>query len=798
MAVLRKYCFVLGVLLLPLSLFGQEVEVIGSPTDEPGPFLVEGIVVDFDEAEPLVGATVFVEEIRDGTITDENGKFQLRLDKGYYTFKVSFIGYEPRVVNTLVRGEGIVQVLLKEDLVQMEEVLILSTKPDANVRGATLGKASLSIESIEALPPFAGEFDVLKSILLLPGISSVGEASSGFNVRGGSVDQNLILLGGAPLYNPSHLFGFFSAFNSDVIRDVTVYKGGIPGRYGGRGSSIVDLMYKSGDLGNWGGKASVGTTSAKLALNGPIVENKLSVYLAGRVSFANWMLRLTDDPQVSNSAAAFYDVNAIVNYFMNTNNSFSYAFYRSHDDFKFVNDTSYAWNNTNHVLSWNHNFNERLRMSVSGVRSEYEFLIKNRSGFDDFDVISDILDQGLNIDFNQDFSDKSLLSFGVQTKLVEINPGELKPRGISSIVPFSVENERALESGIYFQHDLELGQRVGFSYGLRYSNFNYLGSRTVNSYEQYQPRNEENIIDQTTFGTNEVIQSYDGFEPRVSARYSFNETTSVKAGFNRINQYIHLISNTTSIAPTDIWKLSDPYLKPQTVTQYSIGFFKNFNNNTIETSLEGYYKDQGNLIEYKDGAELVLNPHLETELLNGRGYSYGIELYLRRKVGVVRGWVSYTYSRSFRQVIGSFPEELINNGDYFPANFDKPHNLNTTLELAFNPRVRFSSILTYSTGRPITFPAAKFLYQGNEIAYFTERNGKRAPDYMRVDVSFTFALNGQRKIFGGDLVLSVFNLLGRKNAFSVFFNDLPGVPPEAYKLSILGTPFPTISYSFEF
>lgn len=780
--------------------WSQDTKVIGNPTGEEGPFSVTGLIIDLDSGEPLVGATIIDNKLRKGTVSDEDGKYSLDLKKGYYTLDISFIGYESQAIEILVRGGGTLNIELVVDLLQMDEVIIYSTEPDANVKGVTLGKTNISIESLEALPPYAGELDVLKSLTLLPGISTVGESASGFNVRGGGSDQNLILLDGVTLYNPSHLFGFFSSFNSDMLSDVTVYKGGIPAIYGGRGSSIVDLKYKKASPNIWNGKASLGTISAKLQVNGPIIKDKLSILVGGRTSFSNWQLNAINDPEIGNSSASFYDANAILNYNLNENNKLSYSFYYSYDDFKFVNDTIYSWSNIGHVLKWDHAFNEKFALKISAVGSKYNFNIINQSGIEDFEISSTITDQALNLDFLKGLDKWGSVSFGAQGKLIEIDPGTLSPIGGSSnIIPNDLESEQAFETGLYIQHELSfLNEKIGFSYGLRYSRFMYVGENTVFGYEQYLPRTEENIISETTYSEYEVINTYDGFEPRISLRYSFNEATSIKAGFNQINQYIHLISNTASIAPTDIWKLSDPYLQPQTVTQYSIGFFKNFNNNTIETSIEAYYKDQQNIIEYKDGANLILNDHLETELLNGQGQAYGIELYFRRTVGFVRGWIGYTYSRSLRKVIGSYPEELINGGDWFPSNFDKPHDLTTTLELQFNPDVRFSSILTYSTGRAISYPAAKFTYFGSSVAYFDQRNDQRAPDYMRIDVSFDFTFHSSKKIFSGDLTLSVFNLLGRKNAFSVFFDDVENAPPQAYKLSVLGIPFPSASYSFTF
>lgn len=794
----RFYLLVIT-LCLPLSLWAQSPTVIGKDNNKTGPFRINGKVSDFDSRESLLGVNIFIEELGTGVVTQEDGTFLLVLDKGTYTLRVSFIGFENKQIPVEVKGNGKLPIRLKEDLQQLQEVVVFGTNPEENVKSADLGKSTLSIKSIQALPPLAGEVDILKSITLLPGVTTVGEVSSGFHVRGGGSDQNLILLGGATLYNPSHLFGFLSSFNADLISDVTLYKGGIPAKYGGRGSSILDLRYKTGDLNSWHGKASVGMVSSKLTLEGPIVQNKLSVLLGGRISYSDWLLKTTSDPDIKNSSAQFYDLNAAVNYHLNSNNKVSYSFYQSSDDFKFASDTTFAWTNRSHVLRWDHTFTERFTFNASLVNSQYNFSILNSTGINDFDLVSSINDTGGTLDLNYNFSETNSVNFGFQTKFIKINPGKLDPTtASSSVVATDIEDELGNESGAYIQHTFDLGKRLTFSYGVRYNMFRYLGSNTVNRYEALLPRNEENIIEQVTFGDGELIKKFDGFAPRASLRFSLGENSSIKMGYNKMYQYIHLISNTSTIAPTDVWKLSDEFLEPEIVTQYSIGLFKNLQDNSIETSIEAYYKDIENIVEYKDGADLILNNHLETELLTGKGRAYGIEFFFKKKQGRLTGWFSYTYSRSQRQVVGPYPEERINNGEWYNSNFDKPHDMTAVTQYNVSDRVSFSTIFTYSTGRPVTYPSAKFEYFGEEIAYYDERNGNRAPAYHRLDASLTFSFNARRKIWQGDWVLSVFNLYSRRNAFSVFFDDVPGAPPQAYQLSILGTPFPSLSYSVKF
>lgn len=761
-------------------------------------FRIVGKVQDFDNGEPIPGVNIIYGESGEGLVSDIQGLFALFLKKGDYVLKVSFIGYLSQEIPITVQGNGNFRILLIEESVQLEEVVVKAKKADANVKSTDLGKNTLSMETIEALPPFVGEVDVLKSITLLPGVSTIGEASSGFNVRGGGGDQNLILLGGATLYNPSHLFGFFSSFNSDIVSSVTLYKGGIPANYGGRASSILDLSLKTGNLNKWNGTASIGLISAKTVVDGPIIKNKLSLLVGGRTSYSDWMLKAINNDEVSNSGAKFYDVNGILSYQLNSKNDFSYSFYRSLDDFKFLSDTVFSWTNQSHVLKWNHEFSPKILLNASYARTDYDFTIKNERSVDNFKIESGIADQSIGLQINYKFSENSEAKVGTQIKELHIHPGDLTPLSASSaITPLLIQNEKAREMGVYFQHDFDIIPNLRLSYGLRFNRFQYLGANTINMYNEDLPRITDNVIDQITFGKNDVIKEYNGLEPRLGLRWSINEGTSLKIGFNRMNQYIHLIANSAAIAPTDIWKLSDNFVKPQIATQYSVGFFKNFNNNSTETSVEIYYKDLGNVLEYKDGAKLIMNENLETELLSGEGTAFGIELYAKKTIGRLSGWASYTYSRSLRTIQGAYPEERINNGEEYPSNFDKPHDLTAVMEFNVNRNVKFSSIFTYSTGRAATFPAAKFEYADQTLAFFNTRNESRAPDYHRVDVSLTFKFESTKKLLQGDWVLSIYNLYGRKNAFSVFFDDSEG-PPSPFKLSVIGIPFPALSYSFKF
>ncbi len=787
------YILFLSICAIPLS-----AQIIIGEGNNKGPHQVT--IEVSDENERLIGASVIVLNSNIADVTDTRGRVKLELMDQPYTLEISYLGYETQLVDIIVQGKGSYKTVLSTTSETLQEVVINSEAADQNVRNTEIGKQVVSIATIEALPPFVGEADILKSITLLPGVSTVGEASAGFNVRGSNADQNLILLGGAPLYNPSHLFGFFSAFNTDLIQDISIYKGGIPANYGGRASSIIDLRYKRGNQDKWEGKGSLGLVSAKLSAGGPVLTDKLTVMVAGRASYSNWILNAVNDANVSNSSADFYDMNAIVDYDISDDFSVRYAFYRSNDNFQLASDTSFNWSNQNQTLSFVKSFGDNLTMDFTAVDAQYSYNIFDDSPFTNFTLASKIKDRGLNFDTKYFINDGHDISIGAQTKFLEISPGSLTPRNDdSAIESFAVPLEQAQESGVYFQHNFEIGSFLGISYGARYSDFRFLGANQVPIYDPLLPRSEENILEFQSYSDGEVIQNYNGFETRASLRLSLGESSSIKLGYNKMFQYIHLISNTSTIAPTDVWKLSDTYLKPQEVSQYSGGIFKNFFNNTLEASVEIFYKDLNNILDYKDGATLLLNENLESQLLNGKGRAYGLELYLEKKTGDLTGWISYTYSRSERQVVGSFPNEIINDGAWYPANFDKPHNISFVGDYKLGERTKLSGIFTYSTGRPVTYPEAKFNYlNGSNIAFYDTRNGFRAPDYHRLDLSLTFGFDEAPSWLQGDFVLSVYNLYGRRNAFSVFFDDIPGAPPQAFRLSVLGIPFPSLSYNFDF
>lgn len=773
-------------------------EVIGRDIGQIKGIKISGRIIDEITGEALVGATVSVPELDLTRITDNNGAFDLLLDRSEYNLQFRYVGYETIDYPITAVGDGRISIRMIQEDFQLDDVVIFGRDPEKNIRSTDMGATTISMNTMRELPPFMGEVDIVRSLATLPGVSQVGEASSGLNVRGGGVDQNLIQFGGAPIYNPSHMFGLFTAFNAYVVNDVTLYKAVVPAKYGGRSSAILDILPKTGGVSKWGGDLMVSNYSGKLSLNGPLIKNKVSILGGFRISYINWFLQSLSNPTVKNSNANFYDGNLIINAPLSDKNEFTYSYYTSYDDFAFSSDTTISWKNTAHSLQWKSKLSTKLSLEALGYYSLYDYGISNLSGINDFEIKSDIADLGGKVFLGYQLSNTGKLVFGGEFKQVNIQPGELAPSGTEDILPKKVQNEAGREAAVHFQHEFEVGEKLGFSYGLRYDTYQYLGPRVVRQYEENQPISDGNAIGETNYGDGEVIQTYGGLGPRASIRYSLSKASSIKLGYNKMYQFIHLISNTATIAPSDVWKLSDNFLEPQIADQYSLGFYNNFKGNIFETSIEVYYKDLQNVVEYKDGATLIMQNHIETELIPAEGQAYGVELYVKKNLGRLTGWASYTYSRSLRRVITPYEEENINDGEWYASNFDKPHDLTLIGNYKLSTNTSISATFAYSTGRPVTFPEAKFEYSGNNLAYFDSRNQQRMPDFHRLDFAVNFKFKGQGRFFDGNWTFSLLNVYGRKNPFSIYFGDVAGSPPQAVRLAILGVPLPSLSYAIKF
>ena len=785
----------------------DEKIIIGKTQDlaKGGYATISGYIKEAKTGEGIIGGTVYVEELKKGTATNQYGFYSITLPAGNYHIAFSYIGLKKERKHIILYSSGTFNMELSEKYIRLHEVIITSETEDLNITGVQMGKSSMNIKTIKTIPAFLGEVDVISSLMLFPAVSTVGEGAAGFNVRGGDVGQNLILLDDAPIFNSSHVFGFFSVFNPDAVKNATLYTGSIPAKYGGRLSSILDVKQNEGNLKEFTGKGGIGLVSSRLAIEAPIVKDKCSFIIAGRTTYSDWILQKVPDINVQNSAASFYDVTAKINYTFDNKNKLFLSTYLSDDKFRFGQDTTYNWGTANAVLKYNHIFGEKLFSDFTAVYSNYHYKAYNQPGINSFELEYGIAYKNLKADFTY-FLQKHQLDFGVGTIWYGFQPGTLIPVSEdSNINPVFMEEEQSREMAIYINDEYKIGPKITIMYGLRYSLFHNLGPGNVYIYQDSIPKDPFSIIDTLQFSKGKVIKSYGGFEPRISVKLGIGPGSSVKLSYNRMRQYIHLISNTTAITPVDIWKTSNKYISPQIGDQITVGYFRNFAKNTIETSIEAYYKKTSNLVEYKDGANLLLNETLEADLLEGKGRAYGIELQAKKKTGRLTGWTSYVYSRSERQVNGEFDEEQINFGEYYPSNWDKPHNLKATGNYRITRRWSFAANFTYSTGRPFTAPYSKYrinsgkLLHNISVAIFSQRNQYRIPDYHRLDISVTLGESHRKyRKWKGSWTFSVYNVYGRKNAYSVFYKDVNETLPMPYKLSILGVPFPSLAYNFTF
>jgi hypothetical protein len=763
-----------------------------------GKVTVAGYLKDTKSGAPVVGASIYAIDLKVGVTSDQFGFYSLTLTPGRHTLLIKAANIRDTKRQVLMNADGKLDIELQEEVFSLREVKI-SAEKTSNLRSLEMGINKIDIRSIKQVPTAFGEADVLRVVLTLPGVQSVGEASTGFNVRGGSADQNLILLDDATIYNPAHFFGFFSAFNPDLVRDVQLYKSSIPERFGGRLSSVLEVNNREGNKKKFAGSAGIGLLTSRLNIEGPIDSNRTSFILGGRTTYSNWLLKLLPD-SYKNSKASFSDVNLGISHKINDKNNLYLAGYYSTDKFKLNSDTTYGYSNRNASIKWKHNFNNKFIGVFSAGVDDYKYNIESTvNPVNAYKLNFEIGQYNIKSDFNYYLNSNHTFNFGISSLYYKLHPGDFQPVGENSLILADVvPEEKALESAIYFGDKFDITDALSVNAGLRYSLFNYLGPQTIDNYAPGLPKTVFNVLDSTRYGNNEVIHTYHAPEFRLSARYNVSEDLSIKAAYNTLRQYIHLLSNTTSIAPTDVWKLSDPNIKPQNGSQVSLGLYKNFSSNTIETSVEVYYKTLKDYLDYKSGASLVLNNHIETDVVNTKGKAYGVEVFIKKNAGKLNGWMSYAYSRTFLRFNDPNVGEPINGGAYYPANYDKPHAVNFTGNYRFSHRFSLSLNATYSTGRPITLPIAKYYYQGGERVYYSDRNAYRIPDYFRTDLSVN--IDGNHKVHQlthNSWTIGVYNLTGRQNAFSTYFTQESGVI-NGYKLSIFATAIPFVNYNIRF
>ena len=638
---------------------------------------IAGYVRDIKSGEPLIGATVYVDNPPMSSVTDQFGYYSLTLPKGRHVIKISSEGMRDTKRQVMLYADGKLNVNM-QDYVQSLKSVIVSSEKKSNVKSLQMGVERLNMQVIKQIPVVFGEVDVLRSVLTLPGVTSAGEASTGFNVRGGSSNQNLILFDGATIYNPSHLFGFFSAFNPDVIKDVELYKSSIPEKYGGRISSVLDITSREGNNKKFSGEGGVGPLTGRLTLEGPIVKDKTSFLIGARATYSDWLLRTLKNTDYSNSSASFYDVNLEVNHEINAKNKLFLTGYLSHDQFRLNSDTLYKYSSKDINLKWKHIFNNKLNSLITLGYDRYEYSITGAANTENgYNLAFDINQTNFKADFTYTASAVHSIDFGLSTIYYKLHPGSYEPVGNQSlVVPNVVQQEQANETAVYLGDKYEISPKLSLQGGVRFSIYNYLGPHDVYTYASGMPRDESSLEDTIHYKKDAFIKTYAAPEFRFAARYALSDNSSLKVSYNSLRQFIHLLTETTSISPTDIWKLSDQYIQPQIGNQYSVGFYKNLKSGTIETSVEVYYKTLQHYLDYKNGAMLVLNHHIETDVVNTIGKSSGIELMIKKLTGKLNGWISYTFSRTFLKQDDPLAGQPINNGSYYPADFDKPHSVN--------------------------------------------------------------------------------------------------------------------------
>ncbi|AEW03017.1 TonB-dependent receptor [Niastella koreensis] len=773
---------------------------IGVRNNNQGPpsVAMAGYVRNIKSGEPVVGAVITLTNPSLSVATDQYGYYSITLPKGRNIISIQGIGMKDTRRQIMVYSTGNFNIDMDERVTSLKEVIVSAQKL-ANVRNVQMGIDHLSIKAIKQVPTAFGEADIIKAVTMLPGVKTVGEASTGFNVRGGSADQNLILFNDATIYNPSHFFGFFSAFNPEVVKEVELYKSSIPAKYGGRLSSVLDISSREGNKKEFAGVAGVGLLTSRITLEGPIKKDKTSFILGARTTYANWLLQFLPD-QYKHSKASFYDLNLNISHQFNKNNNLYITGYTSSDRFNLNSDTTYGYSNKNASIKWKHIFNNKLTMVITGGYDHYDYHIgSDKDSLFAYKMKFDINQYNFKTDFNWYVHPNHTIDFGISSIRYLLHPGTYEPNNKSSLVARdNMEAEHAQESAAYLSEKWNITDALSLQAGLRYSIFNFLGPKTVNEYAPDLPITDDNLVQQETYAKNKIIHTYQGPEYRLAIRYSLTSSFSVKAGYNSLRQYIHMLSNTTAISPTDIWKLSDPNIKPQLGDQVSFGLYKNFKSNTIEASAEGYYKNIKNYLDYKSGAQLVLNHHIETDVIGTKGKAYGVELMVKKQNGKLNGWISYTWSRILLKMDDSTKGELINDGKFYPASYDKPNDITMVGNYRFSHRFSVSMNMTYSTGRPITLPIGRFFYANSWRALYADRNAYRIPDYFRTDLSMN--IEGNHKIHQkthNSWTIGVYNLTARRNPYSVYYVSENGAI-NGYKLSIFGNAIPFVNFNIRF
>lgn len=785
------------------ALAENQVYEIGSPArpSSKKKVTLSGSITNFKTGAPIEGLQIFSKEAGVGTVTDKDGSFKLDLPQGQHTVQIKGIDIEDTYRNFMLYTDGIARIDLEEDDHTLEEIVVVSGIM-ANTTSTQVGVEKFKPTLLKNIPLALGEADVMKMIQTMPGIKTVGEASSGYNVRGGASDQNLILFNNATLYNPSHMFGIFSAFNSDMIENAELYKSSIPAQYGGRISSVLNITPKIADYEKAHGAISIGLLTSKVNVELPIVKNHLSLLVSGRTTYSDWMLKLMPEKSgYKDGSAGFYDLGGVLSYRINSRQRVNVNGYYSHDRFAFDQFTKYGYTNMNASIDWHGLHTSSLSSDISLGFDHYDYQNDETALESEASRLSFNINQyffkGL---FNFKATEQHQIKTGWNAQLYEVSPGTYEPLGNSNILFDQIQKEKALEAALFIEDEWTLNEKLSINAGLRWSMFGALGEREYNIYEKDALPSENSIVSVEKAKSGEMFKIYQAPELRLSARYMINEDMSLKMGFNTMHQYIHKVSNSTIMSPTDIWKLSDTNIKPQSGWQAAGGYYYQTPNRQYEMSAEVYYKRMNDYLTYRSSGSILMNHHLETDVISTEGHAYGIELQAKKPTGKLNGWVSYSYSRTFLRQNDKRTVNPVNDGNWFPTEYDRPHEFKFVGNYKFTQRYSLSCNADYSSGRPTTVPAGKYYdYALHKFQpFYTERNSYRLPYYFRMDASFNIEPNHHLTQWThSSFSIGCYNLLGRKNAYSVYY-VVDGGEVHGYKLSIFGAPIPFVSYNIKF
>lgn len=773
-------------ILLWISTFNV-ANVKAGDENNPLKYTISGYIKDADNGETLIGATVFVKELRVGAAANIYGFYSLSLAPGKYTIEYSFMGYSKQVRQLELNQNVVISMELSPEVKVMQEVTVTAERPDKNIKQAEMSTARLDMKTIRQIPALMGEVDVIKAIQMLPGVQATSEGTSGFSVRGGGLDQNLIVLDEATVYNASHLMGFFSVFNNDAVRDVKLYKGDMPANYGGRLSSVLDVRMKEGNNKQFKGTGGVGLISSRLTLEGPIVNEKTSFLVSGRRTYADLFFPLFSDEDLKKSIMYFYDLNLKMNHQINNNNRLYLSAYLGRDIFGQKGNSKAGFGNKTATLRWNHQFSQKLFSNLTAIASNYDYSLSTEQGGGKYVWKSNLLDYTVKTDFNFYPNPNNEIKFGVSATLHELDPIDawIYTKESDTTMRFPSMKNYELEYAAYISNQQKIGEKVTLKYGLRYTLFQNIGKSTLNNFDE----NHE-YIGSTEYKKGEVFHSYPAWEPRLGIMYNINNVSSVKASYSRTYQFLQLASVSNGGMPLDYWFPSNKNVKPQKSDQFGIGYFRNFSNNKFETSIELFYKQMDNVIDFKDHTSTLFNSRLEGDIRIGEAYSYGAEFLIRKNEGKLNGWVSYTLSRAIRKI----PE--INNGKEYSAPYDKPHNVNVILNYNVTRRFTVSANWVFASGTPITFPVGSFEVENTAIPIYSERNEYRMRSYHRLDLSAT--VKGKERpgrFWNGEWVFSVYNAYGRHNDWMLNFDLEKGKAERTYLPFVF---FPAITYNFNF